>query len=159
MPPLPFAPRPLAGEGLSSWVARLAAHNFVTPADLWADLGSDDVVDLALDDGLLERLSTRTRLDAHELRSCFAPGLAAAAPLALSQPWAIRGGPVRPPAATRLTPMAITSSRPRARPYGASAVRSTGSAWLGSMATRSSCRRAGRGSSAKEQASCSAPPH
>lgn len=91
MRPLPFAPRPLAGEGLSSWVARLAAHNFVTPADLWADLGSDDVVDLALDDDLLERLSARTRLDVHELRACFAPGLAAAAPLALSQPWAIRG--------------------------------------------------------------------
>jgi len=91
MLPLPFAPRPLAGEGLSSWVARLAAHNFVTPADLWADLGSDDVVDLALDDGLLKRLSARTRLDVRELGSCFAPGLAAAAPLALSQPWAIRG--------------------------------------------------------------------
>lgn len=91
MRPFPFAPRPLAGEGLSSWVARLAAHNFVTPADLWADLGSDDVVDLALDGSLLEQLSARTRLDMHELASCFAPGLAAAAPLALSQPWAIRG--------------------------------------------------------------------
>ena len=91
MRPLPFAPRPLAGEGLSSWVARLAFHNFVTPADLWADLGSDDVTDLAPNDSLLKRLSARTRLDVHDLRRRFASGLAAAAPLALSEPGATRG--------------------------------------------------------------------
>lgn len=73
MPSLPFAPRPLAGEALSSWAARLAVHNFVTPADVWADLGSEDAAELALHDDLLERLSARTRLSLAELRRTFAP--------------------------------------------------------------------------------------
>ena len=92
MPPLPFAPRPLAGEGLSSWVARLAVHNFVTPADFWTWLGCDDVHDLTLDDGLLDRLSGSTRLVVNELHRRFAPEPATkAAPLAVSWPCAIRG--------------------------------------------------------------------
>lgn len=85
MPPLPFAPRPLAGEGLSSWVARLAVHNFVTPANFWTWLGCDDVHDLTLEDGLLDRLSGSTRLVVNELHRRFAPEPATkAAPLAVS---------------------------------------------------------------------------
>jgi hypothetical protein len=92
MPSLPFAPRPLAGEGLSSWVARLAAHNFVTAADFWSGLGCDDPQDLAPPDGLFDQLSESTRLDANELRRFFAPDLATiAAPLALGRPAFIRG--------------------------------------------------------------------
>jgi hypothetical protein len=92
MPTLPFAPRPLAGEGLSSWVARLAAHNFVTPADFWANLGCDDVLDTTLPDDLVDRLSARTCLDAGDLRRSFAPDPAsAAAPLAVTWPSGIRG--------------------------------------------------------------------
>ena len=89
---LPFAPRPLAGEGLSSWVARLAVHNFVTAGDFWSGLGCDDPQDLAPPDGLFDQLSEATRLDANELRHFFAPDLATtAAPLALSRPAYIRG--------------------------------------------------------------------
>ena len=92
MPSLPFAPRPLASEGLSSWVARLAVHNFVTATDFWSGLGCDDPQDLAPPDGLFDQLSEATRLDANELRRFFAPDLATiAAPLALSRPAFIRG--------------------------------------------------------------------
>lgn len=44
--PLPFAPKPLPCEGLSSWGARLAAHNHVDSASFWhwlAAAGQDDV--------------------------------------------------------------------------------------------------------------------
>ncbi|WP_235524841.1 TniQ family protein [Caulobacter sp. Root1455] len=89
---MPFAPRPMAGEGLSSWVARLAAHNFVTAADFWSGLGCDDPQDLAPPDGLFDQLSESTRLNANELRRFFAPDPATiAAPLALSRPAFIRG--------------------------------------------------------------------
>ncbi len=89
---LPFAPRPLAGEGLSSWVTRLAVHNFVTAAAFWSGLGCDDPQDFAPPDDLFDQLSEATRLDANELRRFFAPDLATiAAPLALSRPAFIRG--------------------------------------------------------------------
>ncbi len=92
MPSLPFAPRPMAGEGLSSWVARRAANNFVTAADFWSGLGCDDPQDLAPPDGLFDQLAEATRLDANELRRFFAPDLATiAAPLVLSRPAFIRG--------------------------------------------------------------------
>jgi hypothetical protein len=82
----------MAREGLSSWVARLAVHNFVTPADFWAGLDCEGVADLVLHDGLLDRLSASTRLGVGDLRRAFAPDLATkAAPLAVSQPGAIRG--------------------------------------------------------------------
>lgn len=92
MPPLPFAPRPLAGEGLSSWVARLAVHNFVTPGSfkVWLGCGDDD--DLAVDSGLIASLAGMTCLETGELRRRFeADVVAAAAPLAVSQPTGIRG--------------------------------------------------------------------
>lgn len=92
MPSLPFAPRPLAGEGLSSWVARLAAHNFITAADFWSGLGCDAPQDFAPSHGLFDQLSESTRLGANELRRFFAPAPATiAAPLALSRPGFIRG--------------------------------------------------------------------
>lgn len=91
-PPLPFAPRPLVGEGLSSWVARLAAHNFVTSASFrgWLDFDEDD--DLAPGDSLIARLAAVTRLEAADLRRQFGAGrFASAAPLAVSRPTGIRG--------------------------------------------------------------------
>ncbi len=92
MPPLPFAPRPLAGEGLSSWVARLAVHNFVTPSYFKAWIGCGDDDDLAPDSRLIASLAGMTCLETRELRRRFeADAVAAAAPLAASEPTGIRG--------------------------------------------------------------------
>jgi hypothetical protein len=82
----------MAGEGLSSWVARLAVHNFVSAADFWSWLGWDDPHDIAPPDGLVRQLSQSAGLDEKELRRHFAPEPAMiAAPLALSRPVRIRG--------------------------------------------------------------------
>lgn len=43
---LPYAPRPMTGEGLSSWTARLAAHNYVDLRTFWTWLGIDPIDDL-----------------------------------------------------------------------------------------------------------------
>jgi hypothetical protein len=43
---LPFVPGPMAGEGLPSWTARLAAHNFVDVPTFWRWLGDDEIDDL-----------------------------------------------------------------------------------------------------------------
>jgi hypothetical protein len=73
-------------------MARLAAHNFVSPASFRAWLDFDDDDDLAPDDGLITRLAAVTRLEVIDLRRLFgAGGLALAAPLALSHPTEIRG--------------------------------------------------------------------
>src|ERR1700756_1784721 len=63
--------RPLAGKGLSSWVARLAVHNFVTPGSFKAWLGCGDDDDLAADSGLIASLAGMTCLETGELRRRF----------------------------------------------------------------------------------------
>ena len=54
---LPYAPRPITGEGLSSWAARLAAHNYVDLPAFWAWLGIDPIDDLQPSPSTVEKLS------------------------------------------------------------------------------------------------------
>lgn len=54
---LPYAPRPITGEGLSSWTARLAAHNYVDLPTFWAWLGIDSIDDLHPSPGTAETLA------------------------------------------------------------------------------------------------------
>ncbi len=54
---LPYAPRPLSGEGLSSWTARLAAHNYVDLPTFWTWLGIDPIDDLRPAPSTVERLA------------------------------------------------------------------------------------------------------
>lgn len=54
---LPYAPRPITGEGLSSWTARLAAHNFVDLPTFWAWLGIDPIDDLRPSPSTVEKLA------------------------------------------------------------------------------------------------------
>ena len=54
---LPYAPRPMSGEGLSSWTARLAAHNYVDLPTLWTWLGIDPIDDLRPSPSTFERLA------------------------------------------------------------------------------------------------------
>jgi hypothetical protein len=53
---LPYAPRPTTGEGLSSWTARLAAHNYVDLPTFWTWLGIDPIDDLRPSPSTIERL-------------------------------------------------------------------------------------------------------
>ena len=55
--PLPFAPRPHPGEALSSWIARLAAHNFVDPETFWAWLTGEQADDLKPSAATIQSLS------------------------------------------------------------------------------------------------------
>lgn len=54
---LPFAPRPHPGEALSSWVARLAAHNFVDIETFWAWLTGEQVDDVKPSAATIQSLS------------------------------------------------------------------------------------------------------
>ena len=54
---LPYAPRPTTGEGLSSWTARVAAHNYVDLPTFWAWLGIGPIDDLHPSPGTLETLA------------------------------------------------------------------------------------------------------
>ena len=57
---LPYSPRPMAGEGLSSWTARVAVHNFVGLADFWFWIGASSVEDIAPSPSSVARLSAIT---------------------------------------------------------------------------------------------------
>lgn len=90
--PLPFAPRPIAGEGLSSWAARLAVHNFVEPAELWTWLGCADVADLEADGRRRERLASAAGMEPVVLERHFqAEPDGHLAAISVSRPIAIRG--------------------------------------------------------------------
>lgn len=94
--PLAFAPRPLPGEGMSSWVARLAAHNFVTPENFWRWLGRDDVQDLGPATSLISQLASAARLPVEDLRERFGPNSGSVMdPLAVTRPISIRGAVCR----------------------------------------------------------------
>lgn len=54
---LPYAPQPMIGEGLSSWTARLAEHNYVDLPTFWTWLDIDPIDDLLPSPGTLERLA------------------------------------------------------------------------------------------------------
>lgn len=54
---LPYAPQPMIGEGLSSWTARLAAHNYVDLPTFWTWLGIDPIDDLRPSQSTVERLA------------------------------------------------------------------------------------------------------
>jgi hypothetical protein len=54
---LPYAPHPITGEGLSSWTARLAAHNYVDLPTFWAWLGIDPIDDLQPAPSTVEKLA------------------------------------------------------------------------------------------------------
>jgi len=54
---LPYAPRPMTGEGLSSWTARLAAHNYVDLPTFWTWLDVDPIDDLRPSPNTFERLA------------------------------------------------------------------------------------------------------
>ena len=54
---LPYAPRPMTGEGLSSWTARLAAHNYVDLSTFWAWLDIDPIDDLRPSPSTVERMA------------------------------------------------------------------------------------------------------
>lgn len=54
---LPFAPRPHAGEALSSWIARLAAHNFVDTDTFWAWVTDEQADDLKPSAATIQSLS------------------------------------------------------------------------------------------------------
>lgn len=54
---LPYAPRPITGEGLSSWTARLAAHNYVDLPTFWTWLGIDPIDDLQPSRSTVEKLA------------------------------------------------------------------------------------------------------
>ena len=57
---LPYAPRPVAGEGLSSWTARLAAHNYVDLPTFWTWLAIDPIDDLRPSPSTVDRLAEVT---------------------------------------------------------------------------------------------------
>jgi hypothetical protein len=57
---LPYAPRPKPGEGLSSWTARLAAHNFVDLTAFWLWIGAPSADDIAPSVSSVARLSAVT---------------------------------------------------------------------------------------------------
>lgn len=54
---LPYAPRPVTGEGLPSWTARLAAHNYADLPTFWTWLGIDPIDDLRPSPSTVERLA------------------------------------------------------------------------------------------------------
>lgn len=57
---LPYAPQPDAGEALSSWSARLAAHNYVDHLTFWRWLGIDEIDDLNPSIETIEQLARVT---------------------------------------------------------------------------------------------------
>ena len=64
----------MAGEGLSSWTARLAAHNFVDLADFWFWIGAPPVEDIAPSPSSVARLSAVTGVtEAQILAMCGQP--------------------------------------------------------------------------------------
>lgn len=70
---LPFAPRPYAGEALSSWVARLAAHNFVDAETFWAWLGEGPVDDLNPSTEVVRRLSEVSGVSHADIKTLAGP--------------------------------------------------------------------------------------
>lgn len=70
---LPFAPRPYAGEAFSSWVARLAAHNFVDTQTFWAWLTEGPVDDLNPSTEVVRRLSEVSGVSNAEITSLAEP--------------------------------------------------------------------------------------
>lgn len=70
---LPFAPRPYAGEALSSWVARLAAHNFVDAETFWSWLADAPVDDLNPSTEVVHRLSEVSGVTHDEIKTLAEP--------------------------------------------------------------------------------------
>lgn len=70
---LPYAPRPMTGEGLSSWTSRLAAHNFVDLPTFWAWLGIDPIDDLRPLPTTVERLATISGLPMARIANLCTP--------------------------------------------------------------------------------------
>jgi hypothetical protein len=71
---LPFAPRPIEGEGLSSWTARLAAHNFVDPTAFWSWLDVGGIDDVAPSVKTIGRLAEATGLAITEIAALATRG-------------------------------------------------------------------------------------
>lgn len=89
---LPFAPPPEIGEALSSWIARLAAFNFVSTADLWAWLGFHPDNDIAPQPGFFKCLEEVSHIAARTLGRKFASPGPKAVFVARAVPNGIRGG-------------------------------------------------------------------
>ena len=70
---LPYAPRPMPGEGLSSWTARLAAHNYVDLPTFWTWLGIDPIDDLRPSPTTVERLAEVSGLLTATIANLCAP--------------------------------------------------------------------------------------
>ncbi|CAN7659962.1 TniQ family protein [Phenylobacterium sp. LjRoot225] len=65
--PLPYAPRPIRGEGLASWTARLAVHNFVEPAAFAEWMGAAGKARETPTSEVLRRLAVLSRLPVEDL--------------------------------------------------------------------------------------------
>lgn len=89
---LPFAPPPEIGEALSSWIARLAAFNFVSTAEFWAWLGYHPDNDIDPQPGFFQRLAEISGTPARSFSRKFALSGPREATLAQSFPSGIRGG-------------------------------------------------------------------
>jgi hypothetical protein len=70
---LPYVLRPAAGEGLSSWTARLAAHNFVDVPTFWRWLGSDRIDDLRPSPETIARLAEVTGQEPSSISALVLP--------------------------------------------------------------------------------------
>jgi hypothetical protein len=71
---LPYAPRPIEGEGLASWTARLAVHNFVEPAAFCDWLGVRDIADVAPTSEVVAQLAALAGIALDEVRGLVRAG-------------------------------------------------------------------------------------
>ena len=91
---LPFAPHPHPGEALSSWVARLAAHNFVDIETFWAWLTGEQADDVKPSAATIQSLSEVSGVPRADIEKMARP-LRRAPPshlLQLSSATGLRGG-------------------------------------------------------------------
>lgn len=92
MVPLPYAPRPAQGEALASWIARLAACNFISTDEFWAWLGFEPEIDLLPSRMLFRRLSDVAGIRALSLSARFAAKVPKENAVQRSMPSGVRGG-------------------------------------------------------------------
>ncbi len=71
MTSLPYAPRPISEEGISSWIARLAVHNFMEPAAFCDWLGIRGITDLSQGD-MTHALAAKTGLSPEAVSAVMA---------------------------------------------------------------------------------------
>jgi len=92
MVPLPYAPRPEQGEALASWIARLAACNYVSTDEFWTWLGFEPEIDLMPSRILFRRLSDISGIQALSLSARFTAKIPKENAVQRSMPTGVRGG-------------------------------------------------------------------